>query len=112
MNSHKSLQSIKRVGISVIIIHQVICFGEAYRGTYTPLLTGQSEGNWTFGQISPVTLLLLPLVELVRNASSPVAPGGVSKFRAWVNTRNHTPKMKSPIDSSGKLPFPGFTTCL
>lgn len=83
----------------------LICFGEAYRATYTPLLNGQSEGNWTFGQIFPVTLLLLPLVELVRNASNPVAPGGVSKFRAWVNTRNHTPKMKSPFDSSGKLPF-------
>jgi hypothetical protein len=64
---------------------------EAYRAAYTPLLNEQSEATWTFGQIFPVKLLLLPIVELIRNGKSPVEDGGISKFRAWVSRRDNTP---------------------
>jgi len=91
----------------------LICFGEAYRAAYTPILSGQSEGNWTFGQIFPVTLLLLPVVELIRNASSPVPQGGISKFRSWVNHRDHIPFIfKDIINGNGITPFTDLLTQL
>ena len=47
-----------------------LVLGEGYRAAYYPLLTQPLELLWSYGQIFSLTMLMVPVLELIKNATS------------------------------------------